>query len=494
MSRTAEKLRPASSERLEQIRRRYERPTIRSFQRNRWRALIGATVLADLVALTCAMVAVSTAPLGGMQDGGPAGAWKLVWLGVWLVGLALTGMYDRHRTENPAEELRNGVAGVTLGAALALVASFSADVSLSRGWALATWFAALFTVLGARRVLRKVVHTLHRKGRLRRRAIIVGAGDDARSLAASIERAPWEGIDVVGFIATQPMDQTAHPSDVIVAAMGNLRELVLVLRAEEVLVAPSVVASGRLGEIVAELEGVPVYLRVAPGLEGFLANRLAVHPLGDQPLVAIERVELRPGARISKRAMDLVLGSLLLLLALPVMAVCAIAVRLDSRGPLLFKQRRIGIGGREVTVWKLRSMVVDAEARLATLAAENEAEGLLFKMKDDPRVTRVGRFLRKTSLDELPQLFNVVFGAMSLVGPRPPLPDEVAQYEDDRLVRRLAVKPGITGLWQVSGRHEVTFEDYVRFDLLYVQNWSFAFDLYILAKTVPAVLFRKGAY
>jgi exopolysaccharide biosynthesis polyprenyl glycosylphosphotransferase len=486
-------LRDEHHDRLVAIRRHYERPTIRSFERKRWHALNAATALSDVLALTAGITLASLAP-GDIGRGGPQGAWNLVWLGAWMAGIALTGMYDRQRTENPAEELRHGVSGITLGAALAIVASFSAEVSLSRGWALVAWFSALFTVLVSRRIVRKGVHYLRRHGRLRRRAIIVGSDDSARDLGDAVARAPWEGIDVVGYIATEPVKRTKQDGNVIAGGIEHLRELALVLRAEEVLVAPSVVADGRLPEIVSELEGVPVYLRVAPGLEGFLANRLAVHPLGDRALVAIERVELRAAARVAKRIMDLVLGSVLLLIALPVIGVCAAAVRLDSAGPAFFRQRRIGVGGREITVWKLRSMTADAEARRVELVEQNEAEGLLFKMRDDPRVTRVGRFLRKTSLDELAQLFNVIGGSMSLVGPRPPLPEEVARYDDDRLVKRLSVKPGITGLWQVSGRHEVTFEDYVRYDLLYVQNWSVAFDLYILAKTVPAVLFRRGAY
>jgi lipopolysaccharide/colanic/teichoic acid biosynthesis glycosyltransferase len=167
-------------------------------------------------------------------------------------------------------------------------------------------------------------------------------------------------------------------------------------------------------------------------------------------------------------------------------------VRLDSSGPAFFKQRRVGLRGRQFSIWKLRTMREDAEEQRLELEYRNEADGLLFKIEDDPRVTRVGRFLRRSSLDELPQLINVLAGHMSLVGPRPPLPGEVSGYSD-RTGRRLLVKPGMTGLWQVSGRNALSFEDYVRYDLLYVQNWSAALDLYILWKTVPAVLFRRGA-
>jgi lipopolysaccharide/colanic/teichoic acid biosynthesis glycosyltransferase/glycosyltransferase involved in cell wall biosynthesis len=210
----------------------------------------------------------------------------------------------------------------------------------------------------------------------------------------------------------------------------------------------------------------------------------------------------REGARVShrldvrravKRAMDLVLGCALLVLAAPLIAACAIAVRIDSHGPIFFGQQRVGLRGRRFTLWKLRSMVVDAEARLEGLKHNNEAEGLLFKMRHDPRTTRVGRVLRTTSLDELPQLWNVIRGEMSLVGPRPPLVSEVEAYVG-RIRRRLLVKPGMTGLWQISGRHQLSFEDYVRFDLLYVRQWSLGLDLSILCRTITAAMSRRGAY
>jgi lipopolysaccharide/colanic/teichoic acid biosynthesis glycosyltransferase len=183
----------------------------------------------------------------------------------------------------------------------------------------------------------------------------------------------------------------------------------------------------------------------------------------------------------------------MLLLALPIIGIAALAVKIHSRGPAFFRQRRIGLRGRAFTIWKLRTMIVDAEQKLTEMVEGNGTDELLFKLREDPRVTRVGRFLRRSSIDELPQLLNVVMGQMSLVGPRPPLPDEVARY-DEMLGRRLLVKPGITGLWQVSGRAELGVDEYVRHDLLYVQNWSFALDLYILAKTVPAVISGRGAY
>jgi exopolysaccharide biosynthesis polyprenyl glycosylphosphotransferase len=194
-----------------------------------------------------------------------------------------------------------------------------------------------------------------------------------------------------------------------------------------------------------------------------------------------------------KRATDLILISAGLVLISPLLLAVAIAIKLDSRGPILYRQERVGKNGRPFWMYKFRSMCEDADRRLEALRARNEASGPLFKMREDPRVTRVGRFIRRWSLDELPQLFNVLRGEMSLVGPRPPIPSEVDKYEDWQLGRLRAV-PGLTGLWQVSGRSEVSFHDMVRLDLHYIRNWSFGLDFEILVRTIPAVLTNRGAY
>jgi exopolysaccharide biosynthesis polyprenyl glycosylphosphotransferase len=217
-----------------------------------------------------------------------------------------------------------------------------------------------------------------------------------------------------------------------------------------------------------------------------------VRPLGRFPVVYVEPVTRGGWRAAAKRAFDLVIAGVALIVAAPVLAVAAVVIKLDSRGPVLFRQVRVGQDSQPFPVLKLRTMVVDAEERLAELADANEADGPLFKMADDPRVTRVGRFLRASSIDELPQLWNVTRGHMSLVGPRPALPHETEEW-DALLAQRLRVKPGITGMWQVSGRSDTSFEDYTRLDLYYVDNWSLATDLAILAKTVPVVLLRSGA-
>jgi exopolysaccharide biosynthesis polyprenyl glycosylphosphotransferase len=452
-------------------------------------------VLVDLLALGLALLGATAIRFGGeaVADDTSYGAGLILWLALWLGGLLVVGLYDLERIQNPAEELRMVIRGVTLGAAIAVIASFSVHFQLSRAWLLVAWALALVCVALGRRALRKTVYVFRRRGRLRRRTLVVGTDPSGVALAEAAARAPWEGFDVVGFVSVEGgTEGPLLPGIPLVGTANHLRELTATHLVTDVLVAPTVAGNGQLTEVVSALDGVPVHLRIAPGLEGFLPSRLAVQTLGDRPLVSVDRGELNPTARVAKRALDLVVGAIFMVLSLPVIAACAVAVKLDSPGPAFFKQRRVGLRGRQFTIWKLRTMQADAEGQRLELEYRNEADGLLFKIEEDPRITRVGRFLRRTSLDELPQLFNVLAGQMSLVGPRPPLPGEVTGYSD-RMGRRLLVKPGMTGLWQVSGRNKLSFEDYVRYDLLYVQNWSIALDLFILAKTVPAVLFRRGA-
>jgi exopolysaccharide biosynthesis polyprenyl glycosylphosphotransferase len=210
-------------------------------------------------------------------------------------------------------------------------------------------------------------------------------------------------------------------------------------------------------------------------------------------MLHVEHPRLSGGSRIIKEFVDRAGAALLIALLSPLFLAIAWRVRCDSAGPALFRQVRVGRNGREFRIFKFRTMYTDAEARLAALRGLNENDGVLFKMRDDPRVTRIGRTLRRYSLDELPQLFNVVLGQMSLVGPRPPLPAEVAMYHDD-VLRRLVVKPGMTGLWQVSGRSDLPWEEAVRLDLRYVENWSLSLDLMILLRTLTAVVRSSGAY
>jgi exopolysaccharide biosynthesis polyprenyl glycosylphosphotransferase len=242
-----------------------------------------------------------------------------------------------------------------------------------------------------------------------------------------------------------------------------------------------------------ELAARNVGLIMAPALTDIAGPRIHTQQVAGLPLIHVTTPTLEGGQRVAKRLFDLMAAALLIAAFSPVMLIVAALVKLDSRGPVLFKQERVGIDGNVFKMLKFRSMVADAESRLDKLEQHNEGNGILFKMKNDPRVTRVGRSIRKFSLDELPQLFNIFGGTMSLVGPRPPLLREVEKYERD-VRRRLLVKPGLTGLWQVSGRSNLSWQDSVRLDLYYVENWSLAGDLLIILRTVRAVFRSTGAY
>jgi exopolysaccharide biosynthesis polyprenyl glycosylphosphotransferase len=231
---------------------------------------------------------------------------------------------------------------------------------------------------------------------------------------------------------------------------------------------------------------------LAPALTDVAGPRIHVQPVAGLPLLHVAQPEFSGPRRLVKNTFDAGVAAVAVVVLSPVLLAVAVAVKLTDRGPVLFRQIRVGRTGEEFNAYKFRSMVVDAERRLPELRGPNEGAGL-FKMRDDPRVTRIGRFLRRYSLDELPQLFNVLKGQMSLVGPRPPLPAEVAQYPNE-MRRRLLVKPGITGLWQVSGRSDLSWDESVRFDLYYVENWSLTSDLIILWRTVRAVFRGTGAY
>jgi exopolysaccharide biosynthesis polyprenyl glycosylphosphotransferase len=241
------------------------------------------------------------------------------------------------------------------------------------------------------------------------------------------------------------------------------------------------------------LEQRGVELIVSPGIVEVAGPRISIRPVAGLSLLHLERPSVSGGPHLLKSIFDRVVGCLLLLAIAPILLVTAVLIKLTSRGPVLFRQTRVGRGGEQFSMLKFRTMVADAEARKAELAVLNEGNGVLFKLRDDPRVTKVGKYLRRFSIDELPQLVNVLRGDMSLVGPRPPLPAEVAQYAIDD-ARRMLVKPGLTGLWQVSGRSDLTWEESMRLDLRYADNWSIALDLLILWKTARAVLGSDGAY
>jgi exopolysaccharide biosynthesis polyprenyl glycosylphosphotransferase len=390
-----------------------------------------------------------------------------------------------------AEEFRRIIVSVSLIISAVAMVSFWSKASFSRLWMLLSWGLALVFALSSRRLWHWRVRRLRLQGQLTFRTLIVGANGEAERLAATMETKEL-GFMPVGFVAGS-LDDVRLDDRRVLGPVDNIRELIRNTQADCLFVCSSSVTAEDVVQIMKARRLEDVEVRFTANLPTVLSSRLAPQTIGGVMTLSVNVLQLTRFQAAAKRACDVLVAGLGLLVLSPLLLAVALAIKLSSRGPVVFRQERIGLRGRPFTLLKFRTMVQGADLMLEELRERNEADGPLFKLRSDPRVTRVGRFLRRYSIDELPQLVNVLKGEMSLVGPRPPLAAEVALYEDWQL-DRLEVRPGITGLWQVSGRSELSFEDYVRLDLFYVENWSIAYDLFILSKTVPLLVSARGAY
>jgi exopolysaccharide biosynthesis polyprenyl glycosylphosphotransferase len=453
---------------------------------------VGALLLGLMVAqgIQQALMAVrsSVDPLG------PVGVFNTLAILLWLALFANAGLYDSRRLLNAAEEFKLILQAVATGTVAATFTAFVVKVPTQRSWVLSTWVGCTIAVLATRFAYRWMVRSMRRSGALVSRMLIVGAGREGRDLCRALSRARHLGFQVVGFLDdTRPVGPAAAGLPDIVGSSADIRRAVRDHAAHAVLVAGGSVATETAERVYRDLQELPVDFHLSTGVLGVAASRVAVQRFDDVPVLGLRRVELTRLQHIVKRVFDLLVASLLVVALSPIMVACALAVRLSGPGRILFRQQRFGQDGTVFYVHKFRSMVPDAEVRQPALRAiGNEAEGPLFKLHRDPRVTPVGRILRSWSLDELPQLLDVLAGHMSLVGPRPFVTHEV-DLSDPWARTRLRVKPGVTGLWQVAGRHRLPFDDLIRYDLFYVENWSLAMDLFILLRTVRAVFSRSGA-
>jgi exopolysaccharide biosynthesis polyprenyl glycosylphosphotransferase len=336
---------------------------------------------------------------------------------------------------------------------------------------------------------RYVIYKRHEHGIDVRNILIVGTSHVSKSLRSHLEAIRHLGFNFKGYIQFSPADREAPPEEIL----GSVHELISIARAnfvDEIFVATPC-ERGMVKRIVSDAMEAGIDVRVVPDLYDGLAWGAPVEYLGQFPTIPLHRRGLPVTEQVAKRAIDVAAALFGLLVLWPVLLVIAILVKLDSPGPMLYRAERIGKRGRKFECIKFRTMVRDAEDRKADLYHMNERDGVIFKIRNDPRVTKLGKMLRKYSLDELPQLFNVLRGEMSLVGPRPPVASEVQQYELMHL-RRLAVSPGITGLWQVEARQDPSFDSYISFDTAYVENWSLWLDFKILIRTVGVVLAGTG--
>jgi exopolysaccharide biosynthesis polyprenyl glycosylphosphotransferase len=436
------------------------------------------------------------ASAGGVHGLSYYGVAALVGL-AWLAALASSRCYEaRFLGSGPEEYRRISNASVHVVAAVALVC-YGLKLDVARGFvALVLPLGTVLLLLG-RYVARQELYRKRRHGRCSHRVLVVGAAGPAEDLIRQLRHEPLAGLQVVGACLPGGGGAALEVAGAQIPVVGSLSTVVAAMtevRADTLAIASSPGITGEaLRRLSYELEGTGVDLLVAPALTNVTGTRIHIRPVAGLPLLHVDEPELTGGRKVVKNVFDWSTALVMLVLLLPLLLGISLAVRLSSKGPVLFRQIRVGRDGSLFCIYKFRTMYADAEQRLAELAAANEHDGVLFKMREDPRVTRVGRFLRHYSLDEFPQLVNVIRGQMSLVGPRPPLPSEVEQYEG-HAHRRLLVRPGCTGLWQVSGRSNLSWEDTVRLDLQYVENWSLGLDLLILVKSVLAVVRGSGAY
>lgn len=413
----------------------------------------------------------------------------------WIAVIILLGGHRQDVFGAGTDEYLRVMNAGFITAGLVGVGCYMAKFQLSRGFFLLLFTIGVPALILGRFLLRRALHKARQQGRLQNRVLIAGAPTHVDEVAAVLRRESWLGYHVEGALLPTVDDREETEAGIpVVGTCDRVTDVVRHSGVDVVFFAGGALTSpSQLRRIAWDLEPLDVQVVVAPSVTDVSGERIRVRPVGGLPLMHIDPPRSTDASRWAKRSFDLLGSAALLVVFSPLLLVAALSIKLHDRGPVLFRQMRTGRNGEPFYCLKLRTMVVDAEERLAALhAAQGHTNGL-FKMKDDPRITGPGRWLRRYSLDELPQLVNVLRGDMSLVGPRPPLPREVEAYEKD-VLRRLRVRPGMTGLWQVSGRSDLSWSEAVRLDLYYVDNWSMIQDLAILWRTLGAVLRSRGAY
>jgi len=406
---------------------------------------------------------------------------------IWLVAFGWQALFHIEFSRKWSQEL----AKIIKADAVALVISMALTF-LYRGESYSRLTLAIGVVIVSittavyHRLAISVLKRMLRKGIGVARKVVFGDGELAQETTAQILADPLTNRGLVGRLCTED-------SPLRIGAPSELKRILVEENVDEVILAEPDVSESAIRRIIYECRKETALFIMVPSFQGLLRGIIEIEPLGELGSVVFRDVAMTSWQRYFKRAIDLVCSGIGLLVLSPVFAAIAIAIKLSSKGPVFFNQMRIGKNGRKFRMIKFRSMYLDAEERLKELMDKNEAQGAIFKIKDDPRITSVGKFLRRYSLDELPQLINVFLGQMSLVGPRPPLERELSKYESWQL-KRIDTLPGMTGLWQVSGRSELSFSEMVQMDIYYIEHWSIWLDVKILLKTIPAVLSGKGAY
>jgi exopolysaccharide biosynthesis polyprenyl glycosylphosphotransferase len=414
----------------------------------------------------------------------------------WLFVFRLSGLYDLKNLFTGMQEYARAFNACLLGMMLIIVCSFFYPaLTIARGWVVLSWLLVTFSVLLGRFLLRRVVQRLRISGRFLTTVLVVGANEEGQAIAAQLRENPKAGIRIAGFADDQwSRGSQPLPGKLVLGSVDAVASLVRQHGIQEIIVASTALSREQLLDLFQEFgvaEGIT--LRMSSGLYEIMTTGVEVHDAGNVPLLSINRVRLSGAETFLKRVMDLLVSSIVLALFWPFMLLIGLAIRLDSPGPIFHRRRVVGVGAKPFNALKFRSMYVYAAERLAQDPELRQKFEENYKLKDDPRVTPVGRFLRRSSLDELPQLFNVLWGQMSLVGPRMITPEERARY-GKWWMNLSTVKPGITGLWQVSGRSDIGYEERVMLDMRYIRNYTIWLDLHLLYRTIPVVLRGRGAY
>lgn len=407
---------------------------------------------------------------------------------LWLGMLGLRGSYDQRTIGLGTEEIRRIVSATLYAFAVVAGVSYLIRADISRAYAFVSLPLGLLLIVGMRFFWRGWLYRRRAREEFMYRTVLVGTGAACEQLGERLLRDSYAGYLVVG---RSPAPATSAAP--LGPWLDHLDDVLAGSQAQAVAITPSeTITSEAVRQLAWRLEGRGVDLLIAPAMMDMTGPRLSVRPAAGLPLLHLDEATLSRSQRAAKRTLDLVGALAMTVLLSPVMLICAFAVKSSSKGPIIFRQTRVGRGGAYFTMLKFRTMVADADQLREGLREEHDLDAPMFKLVDDPRITTPGRFLRRWSLDELPQLFNVIGGSMSLVGPRPHPLDDVNRYELEAY-RRLALKPGLTGLWQVEGRSDLDWAQALQLDLYYVESWSLSGDIVLLARTVRAVLQGRGA-
>jgi exopolysaccharide biosynthesis polyprenyl glycosylphosphotransferase len=478
-------------------------------RKRRWEHSYAARLFAtDLASIVVAVFASQLIRFGGTPSGDDVAAGSnqfgialgysavsIILAAAWMVSLDIFATRDHKIVGTGTTEYKRVVdATIRLFGVFAIVA-FLTKIDLARGYLLLALPAGLLLLMFTRWAWRQWLVGQRRGGGYVHRVVLLGHRAKMEAIATNIQRESAWGLTVIGGIT--PTGTTSRELLPGVPVLGDFAHTVDVLEASGadalVLIGADDIGPRQMRELGWQLQDRSIDLIVAPALTGVAGPRIHARPVAGLPLIHVDYPTFEGRKNVAKRVFDVLVSGLLLVVLSPVFLICVWAIRRDSSGPAFFYQERVGIKGAPFSMIKFRSMVSDAEALLPSLLDQSEGNEVLFKMKADPRITRVGAFMRRYSLDELPQLVNVLRGEMSIVGPRPPLAREVEKY-DNWAKRRLLVKPGITGLWQINGRSDLSWDDSMRLDLYYVENWSLTGDVIIMFRTVRAVVSAAGAY